>query len=279
MSNIIAFPGSSPKRPIAMAAGTSRMSRVELDQEPEIPARDEAETITLRNRNLRDARKDAWRQAEVIREYWRARLDMERAIADVQNHDLPEGNYHPRHDDPNEDLRLLANWRQALARQLLTPAPYASAVAWKRAALKSGQHEYTDVKTERIERVIAADVAWLAAHPVRHDNREAIAHRREFKAAMRQRIKDVAASRDLSEEEIKPALTLKHHEIAKFTEKYGVNVEWLLEGKGRIFQKDPIRLSPNSSGAEFVAVVRTLPEAQQRKIEAVVDRFLAERDQ
>ena len=33
------------------------------------------------------------------------------------------------------------------------------------------------------------------------------------------------------------------------------------------------------SGAEFVALLETLPEAQQRKIEAVVDLFLAERDQ
>jgi len=68
--------------------------------------------------------------------------------------------------------------------------------------------------------------------PPRRTKSEALAHRREFKAAMRQRIRDVAASRDLSEEEIKPALTLKHHEIGEFTEKHGVNVEWLLEGKG-----------------------------------------------
>lgn len=33
---------------------------------------------------------------------------------------------------------------------------------------------------------------------------------------MRQRIRDVAASRDLNDEEIKPALTLKHEEIGNF---------------------------------------------------------------
>jgi hypothetical protein len=32
---------------------------------------------------------------------------------------------------------------------------------------------------------------------------------------MRRRIRDVAASRDLSDEEIQPALTLKHQEIAR----------------------------------------------------------------
>ena len=45
--------------------------------------------------------------------------------------------------------------------------PYASAVAWKRAALKSGQHKYSSVKTERIERAIADDVACSQRHPTR----------------------------------------------------------------------------------------------------------------
>jgi hypothetical protein len=102
--------------------------------------------------------------------------------------------------------------------------------------------------------------------PPRRTKSEALAHRREFKAAMRQRIRDVAASRDLSEEEIKPALTLKHHEIGKFTEKHGVNVEWLLEGKGRIFEKDPIAMSPILTGEEFAALVRTMPIADQEII-------------
>jgi hypothetical protein len=110
-------------------------------------------------------------------------------------------------------------------------------------------------------------------------NSAELEQRREFNAAMRQRIRDVAASRDLSDEEIKPALTLKHHEIANFTEKHRVNLEWLLEGRGRVFRTDPIARGPNMTGAEVAALVRTLPEAQQRKIEAVVDRLPAERNQ
>src|ERR1019366_4099554 len=144
---------------------------------------------------------------------------------------------------------------------------------------KSGQHEYTGVKTERIERAIASDVEFLAAHPMRRSNSEAMAHRREFKEAMRQRIRDIAASRDLSDEEIKPALSLKHHEIAEFTEKHGVNLEWLLEGKGRIFKKDPIRLSPNMTGNEFAAVVTMMPIADQQAIGDMVREMLQERDQ
>jgi hypothetical protein len=50
---------------------------------------------------------------------------------------------------------------------VLTPAPDTAAVAWKKAALAAGQHEYTDIKTERIERAIADDVEFLAAHPIR----------------------------------------------------------------------------------------------------------------
>jgi hypothetical protein len=91
-----------------------------------------------------------------------------------------------------------------------------------------GDHRYTDVKTERIECAIADDEAFLAAHPMRHNNSEAMTRRREFKEAMRRRIRDVAASHDLSDEEIKPALTLKHQEIARFSEQHGINIEWLL---------------------------------------------------
>jgi len=95
--------------------------------------------------------------------------------------------------------------------------------------------------------------------------------------AMRRRIRDVAASRDLSGEEIKPALTLKHQDIARFSERHGVNIEWLLEGKGRIFKNDSITLSPNMTGSEFAAVVRTLPADGQRTIEAKISEILEER--
>jgi hypothetical protein len=82
-------------------------------------------------------------------------------------------------------------------KQLLTPAWDAASVKWKQSALAGGQHRFTDVKTARIERAIADDLAFLAAHPVRCSNSEAMAHRREFRAAMRQRIRDIAASRDI----------------------------------------------------------------------------------
>jgi ribosomal 50S subunit-associated protein YjgA (DUF615 family) len=87
---------------------------------------------------------------------------------------------------------------------------------------------------------------------------------------MRQRIRDIAASRDLSDEEIKPVLKLKHEEVARFTEKHGVNLGWLLEGEGRIFKKDQ---------QEFAAVVATMPEADQQAIRTMVREIVQERDQ
>ena len=97
-------------------------------------------------------------------------MEMESAISCAQRHGLPEGNNHPAHN-PDERWTLLANWRQAIAQQLLTPAPDTAAVAWKKAALAAGQHKFTDVKTERVERAIANDLAFLAAHPVRQSRR------------------------------------------------------------------------------------------------------------
>ena len=127
-------------------------------------------------------------------------------------------------------------------KQLLTPAPNVAAVAWKRAKLGGSDFPYLPVKPERVERAIADDIAFLTAHPRKKSKPmsiEAKERRREFKEAMRQRIRDIAASRELSDEEIKPVLRLKHHEIANFAEKHGVNLAWLYEGKGQIFESGP----------------------------------------
>ena len=112
----------------------------------------------------------------------------------------------------------------------------------------------------------------------RRTNTEAMAGNREFNEATRQRIRDVAASRDLSDEEIKGALTCKHEGIAAFTKKHGVNLEWLLEGRGCMFKKDPIVLSENSTGSEIASVVRTMPIADQERIRTIIREIQQERD-
>jgi hypothetical protein len=105
-----------------------------------------------------------------------------------------------------------------------------------------------------------------------------MARKRKFNDAMRQRIREIAASRNLSDEEIKPALSLKHDKLVEFVEKYGINWPWMLEGVGRIFRKDPIRLNPNSSGEEFAAVVATMPLPDQQVIRTLVRDIVQERD-
>jgi hypothetical protein len=52
-------------------------------------------------------------------------------------------------------------------KKLLTPAPDAGAIIWKRAKLASRQFPHLPAKAERIERAIADDVAFLDAHPTR----------------------------------------------------------------------------------------------------------------
>ena len=68
---------------------------------------------------------------------------------------------------PDDCIYNVRMWREALVNQLLTPAPDAGSITWKRQAFAQGQHQHIGAKTERIERAIAADVEWLTAHPTR----------------------------------------------------------------------------------------------------------------
>jgi hypothetical protein len=47
-----------------------------------------------------------------------------------------------------------------------------------------GQHRFTDVKSERIERAIADDLALLAVHPVRQSNRRSAKAKDEAPASI-----------------------------------------------------------------------------------------------
>jgi hypothetical protein len=69
-----------------------------------------------------------------------------------------------------KDLHLVDRWREALVKQLLTPAPDLMSVTWKKAALAQGQYRYVGVSDQRIERAIA-DLAFLTAHPAHQKNR------------------------------------------------------------------------------------------------------------
>jgi hypothetical protein len=241
---------------------------------PELPP---PATETAKNSRIRTARRDAWWLAERVADYWHARFKWRQELETAQRYGIGDsGSFPPAHGCPFE---AVDTWREAVAKQLLTPAPTLAAVAWKRAKIKTDEFNRLPITLARAERAIADDLAFLAAHPTRRSNSEARARSRAFKEAMRQRIRDIAASRDLSDEEIKPVLRLKHQEIAEFTEKHGVNLEWLLEGRGHIFKTDPIRLSPNMTGGEFAAVVTTLPMADQQAISTMLRELVQARDQ
>jgi hypothetical protein len=99
--------------------------------------------------------------AEVAVQYWRARLNFEWAVERAQKLGIPEGRSDARCNDDDSDL--VAGWRAAIVRQLLTPAPDAGAVKWEEAQ----DDCYLPVEPKRIERAIADDLAFLAAHPTR----------------------------------------------------------------------------------------------------------------
>jgi hypothetical protein len=227
-------------------------------------------TATAQNSRLRDARKTAWCEAETRVEYFHRRMEFECVVRRMQKMGLPEGNLHPAPMDRGEAVRL---WRAALVAQFLLPAPRNDCVAWKKARLAIGEIERAGMMRERAQKVIDGDIAFLAAHPTKKSkpmSTEAKERRRNFKEAMRRRIKDIAASRDIPDDEIRTVLSLRHRHIGEFATKYSVNLEWLLEGKGRIFKKDQ---------QDRAAVVATMPEADQQAIRATVREILQERDQ
>jgi hypothetical protein len=192
-SNVIKFPFAVSRRaharkPRASKNGTpeERISLRETDVEEirkmvveEIGARRAAAqpaagslSTTGENGRLRLERREAWWDSERVTRYWRLRIDFEDAVSSVQKIGAPEGRLHPA-VKPEDHMPLVERYRAAKAKQLLTPAPDAAAIKWKQAALaEESKYNFVGVKPERIERAIADDLAFLAAHPVRQSNRQ-----------------------------------------------------------------------------------------------------------
>jgi hypothetical protein len=133
----------------------------------EVTTEPEKFSETCRNHRFRLSRRDAWWAASHLTDYWRVRLDWQSALSTAQTHDVADANSHPKCE---ERLALVDQWRAAVLKQMLTPAPDQNAVNWKLAKLR-GRHrnfDFTDdVKPERLQRAIDADVEWLKAHPSR----------------------------------------------------------------------------------------------------------------
>jgi hypothetical protein len=267
---IIQFSAARPARAvIGNRVLTPRQRRRE--GKPELPP---PATETAKNARIRIARRDAWWLACRATEYWHARLKWQYQLEVAQKYGIGDSGSFPSAKNESR-FGVVDTWREAVAKQLLTPAPDGGAVTWKRAKIKSDEFKHLPITLARAEQAIAEDLAFLAAHPTRRSNSEAMARSREFKEVMRQRIRDIAASRGLSDEEIKPVWSLKHQRVAEFVDKHGVNFKWLYEGMGSIFKTGPKLLEVGIPAA----VVATMPEADQQELRAMVREILQEHDQ
>jgi hypothetical protein len=123
-------------------------------------------TDTCRNHRLRLDRRDVWWAASRLTAYRRSCLDWHDALSTAQTHGIADANSHPSTENENR-MMMVDLWRAALVKQILTPAPDAAAVAWKRAQLRAENYRYSGVKPERLQSAIDADVEWLEAHPSR----------------------------------------------------------------------------------------------------------------
>jgi hypothetical protein len=121
-------------------------------------------TTTAKNLRLRQKRFEVWRRADAAMDYWHARLKLADAARRAAREGMPEACSHP---EVNQEARgaILKSYREALREQLLTPAPDLASVNWKRA--NSKDLWVIDLKKERLDQVIADDLAFLAAHPTR----------------------------------------------------------------------------------------------------------------
>jgi hypothetical protein len=79
------------------------------------PQCEEGISDTAGNQRLRSNRRDVWREADAVMEYWHVSMKMHGAISRVQNFGTPEGELHPIRD-PKDYWTLVAKWRQAWAR-------------------------------------------------------------------------------------------------------------------------------------------------------------------
>lgn len=135
-----------------------------------IPANDTA-TVFARNRRLRKERDAAWDMAEAETLYRHALLKFTDEIEAVRRAGLPEARNHPERSD-EERWALVDNYRAAFVRQLLTPAPNVAEIVWKRARVRAAYISPAD--KERVERVIADDLAFVDRYPTSSRRRKAV---------------------------------------------------------------------------------------------------------
>jgi hypothetical protein len=180
MDNVVKFPGTSkakgrsricsPLDRLIAEVGAEKLA----DREQELPKACGAATVTkpptktkalghFSLKKQREARYNAWEKAGAATDFFEALENFYCALLVAQRSKLPEA---LRFDVVELDD---ARWRaarearrDATANQLLTPAPTAGAVLWKK---KARRQSFSGLPRDRIEKAIADDQAWLRRHP------------------------------------------------------------------------------------------------------------------
>jgi hypothetical protein len=83
-------------------------------------------TETCRNSRLREARREAWRTAEHLTRFARARMDWLAALSCAQGWGVPGADHYPNVDEGDGRFDWVAIWREALVQQT-----YPSAGPWR----------------------------------------------------------------------------------------------------------------------------------------------------
>ena len=123
-----------------------------------------ATTVTARNQQTRKERRQAWNKARAATDYWHALLKFYDAISIATREGLREACSAEKAFGHESRGHALDSWRGALCRQMFTAAPDIAAVNWKRIRSNQEQALFAGAKRERMERVIADDVAFLKSH-------------------------------------------------------------------------------------------------------------------
>jgi hypothetical protein len=76
------------------------------------PQCEEGVSDTAGNQRLRYNRRDVWREADAVMNYWHVSMKMDSAISRVQNFGTPEGDLHPTRD-PKGYWALVGKYREA----------------------------------------------------------------------------------------------------------------------------------------------------------------------
>jgi len=132
------------------------------------PVAERAITATAKNSRLRNELKEAWRKAAAVTNYWRAMLDLHHAVEMAAREGLREACLQKGDFDEKGRWYFVDSYREAVRKQIFTPAPDLAAVNWKRAHLDRAI--YAGAKMERMEQIIANDLVFIKAHPTRKDH-------------------------------------------------------------------------------------------------------------